>query len=414
MKSLLITLVALALAVVFALLVMKDPGYVLITLKPWSIELSLTFFLVLLAAVFVLLYLAIRFLVRTWNTPKDVKRWRKQRLTTKAHKLQTRGMMRVIEGDWKKAEQQLMSHLANSETPALNYLGAAHAAQGRGNLEQRDRYLALAHKADPSQVVAIGLTQATLQYRSGQTEQALATLKSMRGRAPKNPKVLGLSVKVMAELQDWKGLLDTLPAARKYGGVPAEDAVRLQSRANQQLLAHSPEDGQLESAWQSLARDDRRDPELLKAYAERQIELGNVQHAEELLRKEISRNWQPALVRLYGRVKGNDPARQLKAAEKWAANHEDSPELMLTLAQLSLNNELWGKARAYLEACIASGGSAEAYRELGQLLEQLDERDAALELYRDVMERAVPSDQRPVALPAAEPVPTATGDKPPD
>jgi hypothetical protein len=35
-------------------------------------------------------------------------------------------------------------------------------------------------------------------------------------------------------------------------------------------------------------------------------------------------------------------------------------------------------------------------------------------LYRDGLERAVPSDQRPVALPAAEPVPTATGDKPPD
>lgn len=412
MKSLLITLVALALAVAFALLIMEDPGYVLITLKPWSVELSLTFFLVLLAVVFTLIYLAIRLLVRTWNTPRDVQRWNKQRLTTKAHKLQTSGMMGVIEGDWKKAERQLMSHLANSQTPALNYLGAAHAAQGRGDLEQRDRYLALAHKADPGQAVAIGLTQATLQYRSGQTELALATLRNLRGRAPKNSKVLGLSLKVMAELEDWKGILDTLPAARKHGGIPVEEADRLQSRANRQLLAHAPADQQLETTWQTLPREARHDAELLQTYVERQIELGNMQYAEELLRKEISRRWQPELVRLYGRVKGRDPARQLKVAEKWAADHEDSPELMLTLAQLSLNNDLWGKARAYLEACIGAGGSTEAYRELGLLLEQLDERDAALALYRDGLDRAVPHDQRPVALPAADSTPETADDKP--
>jgi len=55
---------------------------------------------------------------------------------------------------------------------------------------------------------------------------------------------------------------------------------------------------------------------------------------------------------------------------------------MLTLAQFSLANQLWGKARAALEACIENGGSVEAYRELGHLLEQLDERDQALDTYR--------------------------------
>ena len=55
---------------------------------------------------------------------------------------------------------------------------------------------------------------------------------------------------------------------------------------------------------------------------------------------------------------------------------------MLSLAQISLNNELWGKARSYLEACIECGGTVEAYRELGHLLEQLDEKDTALDLYQ--------------------------------
>ncbi len=265
MKSLLITLIALALAIAFALLVMQDPGYVLITLKPWSIELSLTLFLVILAVVFVILYLSLRALVRMWNAPGNLQQWRARNLKTKAHKLQTRGIMGLIEGNWDKAERQLLSHLTHSDTPALNFLGAAQAAQGRGDLAMRDRYLAQAYDADPSQAAAIGLTQATLQYRSGQHEQALATLKRLRQRAPKNPKVLGLAVKVMAELQDWQGLLEILPDARKHNGVPAAQADELQAAAGRQLLTHTPQSDQLESVWQAMPRGTRNEPELVAA-----------------------------------------------------------------------------------------------------------------------------------------------------
>jgi len=40
-----------------------------------------------------------------------------------------------------------------------------------------------------------------------------------------------------------------------------------------------------------------------------------------------------------------------------------------------------------LEACIANGGSAEAYRELGHLLEQLDDTDSAMNAYRNGLDQ---------------------------
>jgi HemY protein len=55
---------------------------------------------------------------------------------------------------------------------------------------------------------------------------------------------------------------------------------------------------------------------------------------------------------------------------------------LLTLGRLSLRARLWGKARGYLEACIAREGPAQAYRELGQLLERMREPERALEVYR--------------------------------
>lgn len=391
MTLLFLIFIALALAAGFVMMVMSDPGYVLITLKPWSIELSLALFIALLAALFVVLYFVIRTLVRTWQTPRNLNNWRTGRAHNKARKLQTNGIMRVIEGDWQQAERQLLRYLDKTDTPALNYLGAAHAAQGRGDHDKRDEYLAQAVNCDPGQAIAIGLTQATLQYRSGQYEQASATLAQLRSRAPKNKRVLGLSLKVLEQTEDWASLQQIIAPARKQKAAPELEIDRLQQMANRKLLTHAAEGGELHQLWRSLSRSQRDNPELLATYAERLMQQGMYLQAEELLRKAIKHRWDSKLVRLYGHVRAPDSAAQLKHAEQWALDHKDNPELMLSLAQISLNNELWGKARSYLEACIACGGTVEAYRELGHLLEQLDEKENALDLYRRGIEHAAPS-----------------------
>lgn len=388
MTLLFLLFIALALAAGFVMMVMQDPGYVLITLKPWSIELSLALFVLLLLAFIALMYFLIRTIVRLWQSPRDLGQWRKARLQNKARNLQTSGIMRVIEGDWEQAERHLLSYVDQTDTPALNYLGAAHAAHGRGDLKKRDEYLAQAVESEPEQSTAVGLTQATLQYRSGQYDQADETLKRLRGRSPKNKRVLALSLKVLEQNQDWATLQNLLPAARKHAAAPQSEIDRLQVLSSGKLLTHATADDELQRQWRSMSREQRNNPEMLVTYVERLIEQGAHQQAEELLRKSIRRRWDPDLVRMYGRVRMADPSVQLKHAEKWAENHQDSPELMLSLAQISLSNELWGKARGYLEACIELGGTVEAYRELGHLLEQLDEKEQALDFYRKGIDHA--------------------------
>ncbi len=51
----------------------------------------------------------------------------------------------------------------------------------------------------------------------------------------------------------------------------------------------------------------------------------------------------------------------------------------MTLAHICLRSKLWGKARSYLEACIGAKSSVAAQHELGILLEQMGEKDLALE-----------------------------------
>ncbi|MDH3280584.1 MAG: tetratricopeptide repeat protein, partial [Gammaproteobacteria bacterium] len=83
--------------------------------------------------------------------------------------------------------------------------------------------------------------------------------------------------------------------------------------------------------------------------------------------------------------------------------HGDDPHLLLSLARICIANELWGKARSYLETSIAKHGPAEAYQELGRLLEQLGEPQKALSYYRKGLETAAPKEINPLPAPAATP-----------
>ena len=60
---------------------------------------------------------------------------------------------------------------------------------------------------------------------------------------------------------------------------------------------------------------------------------------------------------------------------------------MLVAGRLCLRNRLWGRARSYFEACLRSYPSAEIRLELGKLLVQQGEDEAAaLQLFRDGLE----------------------------
>ena len=65
--------------------------------------------------------------------------------------------------------------------------------------------------------------------------------------------------------------------------------------------------------------------------------------------------------------------------ERWLKDRGEDPDLLLAAARLCLRNELWGKARSYLETVISLRPTPEAYREYGALLTQLGEADAAAE-----------------------------------
>jgi HemY protein len=362
-----------------------DSGYVLMSFGNYTVEMSLALLLLLLAALFGLMYFGIRLLVRTLHLPHDVREWQQKRGSRLAQQAMTRGLLEMSEGNWRGAEKRLVRFADRSETPLLNYLAAARAAQLQGAHDRRDGYIRLAHETMPSADVAVSLTQAELQLADHQLEQALATLKHLRSVAPKHTYVLRLLRRLYEQLGDWERLRELLPELRRRKVEDEPELQRLEIRTHGALLEQAflaGDERRLGMAWADMPRALRSEPRLLGDYAGYLQESGQDAKAEKLLRDALRKNWNADLIETYGLLELSEPGKHLSEMEKLLIDHPDDPALLLTLGRLSLRAQLWGKARGYLEACIGRDGPAQAYRELGQLLERMEEPQKAIEVYR--------------------------------
>ncbi|MCW8918164.1 MAG: heme biosynthesis protein HemY [Gammaproteobacteria bacterium] len=401
MRLLLVALLVLAAAVGFTLLAQHDPGYLLLSYGGWSVESSLSLFLLAIAIGFVLFYLVLRLLFGTLHLPGRLAYWRRQRRALRARRATNRGLLALAEGNWPRAERFLSRYAASSDTPLLNYLGAARAAQKQGADARRDDYLSQAYQSMPDAELAVGLTQAEVQLSADQAEQALATLRHLRTIAPKHAYVLHLLRKIYERLESWDDLLELIPELTRQNLLSQEEAAALSHRVHSkrlQLAGERPD--ALHRCWDEIPKALRETATLRHDYVLRLIKLGAHGEAEKQLRDYLKNRWDPTLIRLYGQVQGEEPARQLTLAERWLTEYGQHPEQLLALARLCFANKLWGKGRSYLEASIGFEPRAESYCELGQLLEQTGEPGRAAECFRKGLQLAAGEACTPVIIPA--------------
>ena len=372
-------------AVAAGLLAHADSGYVLFGRGYDTLEMSLTLFLVLLILSYVFGYVLLRFVFRTWSMPEHLKQWRFSQQAKKARKASLQGLINLSQGQWKKAERQLTRSVNNSDMPLLNYLSAAKAAQKQNAPERRDHYLSLAHKSMPDADFSVKLTQAELQFAHGQNEQALATLVHLHNLAPKHPHIMVLLTKIYQDVKSWDDLRKLLPQLHKYKVFPDKQLHIIEKETYIELMQDtelSHDFDKLQMLWQHLSRELKKDSDLIGIYCNTLIQLKQNDEAEQILRNTLRKEWNTDLVKLYGLVKSSQLEKQLLFAESLSRDHDNNPFLLLTLGRLCMYNDLWGKARAYLEASVGNRELTETYKELGLLMEYLNEPKLAAEYFK--------------------------------
>ena len=385
MKTLFKFFLVILIAVGAGLLAHQDAGYVLFGRGLTTMEMSLSLFLTLLLLSYVFGYLLIRFLVRGWDMPEQFKRWRHEKQAKKARKVSLQGLVNLSQGQWKKAERMLVGGVKHSDMPLLNYLSAAKAAQKLNAPDRRDHYLALAHESMPEADFSVSLTQAELQLDHAQNEQSLATLVHLHNLSPKHPHVMSLLSKLYQRLKSWDDLKKLLPQLRKEKVLPEKVLFDLERETFIELINRFQDEKrvhELQQLWREIPSDVQKDPELESVYCKKLLQLNRHDEAEHLLHDILRKSWQPLLVDLYGQVKSSHPEKQLNFAESLLKYHEHNPVLLLALGRLCMLNDLWGKARAYLEASLGNREAADTYKELGLLMEYLNEDKLAASYFR--------------------------------
>ncbi len=381
MKWLIYALVALAASVVVGLVALPDPGYVLLGYGKYSVETTL---LTLLAGLF-LIYILLRVLSRIWKAPRNLQAWNSRQQLQRDRKRLNNGLVELVEGNSLRAEQDLKRLVKQGDKPLITYLAAARAAQQQGAIDRRDYYLQQAHDALPEAGLAIELSRAELQIAQGDYASALATLGQLRKKHPHHSQVLKLLMSAYQQTGDWQRLRELLPDLKRRKVLDEQayqaTAVHLYRELMQQALRER-DLAALQQVWADTPRPLQQESSLVAVYVDDLLQLGADEEAETVIRNAMKNNWNPQLATLYGQLRGGDAARQLAIAEDWLKQHADDDRLLLTAARLSMRNELWGKAKSYLEASIGRNPAPESYQLLGMLCEKTNDGEQALAAYR--------------------------------
>ncbi len=358
-------------------------GYIYITFGNWSLETSLWVgipgLLLLVCCIHALL--AVRHYIT--SLPSRWHSWREYRRIRQAQAETRRGLIEFSEGHWQMAKKHLMNALPNAETPLLNYLTAARAAQELGENKLRDDCLRQAQQSMPEAKIAVELTQAQLQLANQQWEQARATLKHLQDLAPHHPYVLKLLMQLYEAIQDWDQLIALLPQLKRYQILEGIVFEQKQQHYMGQALRHLiklDQDEKIQIFIKNIPKKLKYDGEISAMHAEYLLAHQQEKKAEIILHRSLQHEITDSCLRHYGKLPPN--VVNLSFIESLSHNLSHAASIQLCLGRLCCAQQLWGKARSHFEESIQRHPTAEAYAELGKLFEHIKQDSLACEAYK--------------------------------
>lgn len=389
-KILLSVIIVLLVGGAIGLIMKQDPGYVMISFKSVTLEMSLWVMLTLIVMGYIATVVLFKFIWVLLHPNSSISKLTGTLSHKRALKSTIRGMLELAGGNWGKAEKLLTTSANKVSYPLLNYIGAAYAASEQEEHERSKELLRKAHQNSPDAEFAISFVQSQLQLKQGHYESALASLKRLHNMKPKHRQTLKMLVTVYTKLKDWEALQELTPTLKKQGIFDDNNLLELEKNAFLALLeklhfrAKTGESKEvllteLQGIWKKLdvlAKDE----EMQVLYASTLIEFGSEAKAEAFIHTSLNNQWSDALAGVYGQLTGVSMKKSLANAETWIRRHPDSAPLYLATGRICQRLQLWGKARDYYEKALRLDSSSEAIVELSMLLKAMGDLDVAQEL----------------------------------
>jgi HemY protein len=386
MRSLLWLLALFVLATGIALLAHFNDGYVLLVFPPYRAELSLNLALILIVTAFAALYALLRSLAVTLSFPQRVREFHEKRRRERAANDFQEALRFLFEGRFSRALQKAGAAYAAGHSPSLSALLAAHAAQHLREPLKQEAWLAQTSLAEPKMQPARLMLEAQTYVDMRRFDDAVEALQCLQKIAGIHIAALRLELRAQQGCGHWSEVLRIARLLEKRDRLLPELAREIKLQAHREnVRQRSSDSGQLLAYLREVPTGERC-PRVARAFVEALIDLGAEQEAQDLIEKQLTTEWDSALVLLYGSLRGGDPTSRIARADQWLLLHDDDAQLLFTLGRLCLAQRLWGKAQSYLEASLSLEDRHDTRLELARLFEQTERPAEAMPHYRAAAE----------------------------
>ena len=399
MRWILGILVVLASAVAVALLLMFNHGNLAIFWPPYRVDLSINTAVVLLIAIVVLMFLASKAFVQLISLPARVRSHREHRYRERALAAFREATVALAEGRFARAEKQSQLALHLPEQGGAAALVAARACHGLRALDRRNQWIERCAQEfglkDQAQLLA---ADCAIQDRDGAA--ALAALDRLQPRTARQVHALRLRLAALELEQQWQALLPVLSQLERRQMVAAPAVAALRLRAWRNLLNQTGTDlAATKSLWRQIARELAYESPIAESAIEAFRRAADFSAAADIAERVLRKRFSGTVVDQYAGLDALSGREKLHNMEQWLQRWGPEPALLAALGRVCSEQQLWGKAEAYLRESMAKDDSPGIRLALARLLEQTERSEEATGLYREAAQTQRPpstSRQAPV------------------
>lgn len=398
------------LAAVVALVLQINAGNVAFLVHPYRIDVSLNLFVVVLVVLLAAVYWTARAIQKVADFPEQVRLYRARREEIGGQQALIDAVKSLLEGRFARAERAARAAQSSETTAGVAALIGARAAHRMQEYERRDEWL---HRAetDRSMQTARLVSSAEMWTEQRESDSALDAIDRLQGAGARHIHATRIALNANLQSGRWDEALKAVRLLEKRNALHPVLARKLKHAIYRELLVaqrHDP--AELEALWRRLPEADRTIPEIALEGARLLNLAGRGQLAAETIEAALGRapsTWDDdaeALLDEYARAQAFPARGQLERAEAWLAQAPlrgaIRAALLRTAGMICLREQLWGKARGYLQESLSEAPHPATFLALARLAEAVgDEAEAAVQ-YREAalgFANLPPSSENPAA-----------------
>lgn len=365
-------------------LIVGQSGYVYIAIGDYQIETSLVIGVVGLIVFYFalqllewLILLLLNMLLSSRYLPEQ---WRRK--AAKKHTLT--GALALAEEDWPAAEKAMAKGAEKGEIPVLNLFAAARAAHYQGDITARDHYLTQAEN-NPIAKTAVYTSRTRYLMKQGELTQARVVLDKLNPTSKSSAPVLKLAQELYLQQNDWQALKLLLPILKKRQLLSETEFNQLNTKTNSILMVNAAKtsEAELNKCWHWLSKSERKQDELVVAYAHGLTQYGHKDKAIKLIIKQLSAVPSAALFAAIPDLIDAQDQEVRKLLSRLETTHENDADYQMCLAKLAIQSRDTKQAKTHWQNVCRIAPTHQSWLALAQAQEQLGENSSAANSYRN-------------------------------